>query len=115
MQGVSSHLFHTIEETDNRVRIVAERTAPLIHSTPFQIISYQKIAEYLERCCFFCGFFQKFDMTGEKTINKGNIHKIFTAFATLIRPPPSEIWIRHLLNCKGGLQYGRQGKILYPH
>ncbi|MDY6041381.1 MAG: hypothetical protein SPI81_05655 [Candidatus Faecousia sp.] len=65
--------------------------APLIISTSFRKIRYQKIADFAERCCFFCRKTAWFAADREISEKFSVFHKIAAAFLDRIRGPPSEI------------------------
>ena len=69
----------------------AQALAPLFFATLFPIIRYQIQPDAGESCWFFCEFtplFRGFRINNEKI---SILHKAFTAFAYMIRAPPSEV------------------------
>ena len=54
-------------------------------------IRYQKIADFAERCCFFCRKTAWFAADREISEKFSVFHKIAAAFLDRIRGPPSEI------------------------
>lgn len=75
--------------------MVVRLSVPLIFSTPFQIISYQGIADFGEWCRFLCRILLGVDLDKEKATLFTSECRKTTAFAAQARSPPSEICLGH--------------------